>query len=45
MLTSMEDAAAQGKDAALLDEPEENKYVGKHTLEEYFKENKQLWIV
>jgi len=42
----MEDIVAQGKEAAVVfDEPEENKYVGKRTLEEYFTENKHVWIV
>ncbi|KAF9559101.1 NAD(P)-binding protein [Agrocybe pediades] len=35
---------AQGKEAAFMDAPEDRKYVGKRTLEQYFRENRQIWI-
>ncbi|KAF9559097.1 NAD(P)-binding protein [Agrocybe pediades] len=44
VLASAQAFVAQGKEAAFMDAPEDRKYVGKRTLEQYFKENRQAWI-
>jgi len=40
----IEGLVAAGKEAAIVDAPADAKYVGKHTLEQYFKENRDIWI-
>ncbi|KAF4610025.1 hypothetical protein D9613_010529 [Agrocybe pediades] len=37
-------SVAEGKEAVFMDEPEDRKYVGKRTLEQYFRENRHVWM-
>jgi len=44
VLALMEGLAAEGKEEVFFYEPGDRKYVGKHTLGDYFQENKHLWM-
>ncbi|KAF4616948.1 hypothetical protein D9613_008545 [Agrocybe pediades] len=44
ILTFLEGLVKEGKEAAFVDEPAERKYVGKQTLEQYFRANRDLWV-
>ncbi|KAF4616724.1 hypothetical protein D9613_008442 [Agrocybe pediades] len=35
---------AKNTEAPIMDEPAHRKYIGKHTLEQFFRENRHLWI-
>ncbi|KAF4618438.1 hypothetical protein D9613_009860 [Agrocybe pediades] len=45
LLADLERLIKEGKEAALVDQPAEGKYVGKRILEQFFLENRDLWIV
>ncbi|KAH9477746.1 Agroclavine dehydrogenase [Psilocybe cubensis] len=43
-LAHVEHLIASGAEEKILDESEDRKYVGKHTLKEYFEANRNIWI-
>ena len=44
LLASMEDAVSNGVEEGLFNSPAEKKYIGRHKLSDYIRENKALWI-
>ncbi|KAF8970143.1 ergot alkaloid A [Flammula alnicola] len=44
MLASMEANAGKGREEELFNRSEDEKFIGKHTLLEYFQANRELWI-
>lgn len=44
LLASMEEAVSNGIEEGLFNSPAEKKYIGKHKLSDYIRENKALWI-
>ena len=44
ILTWMEEQVAEGKEEAYAKEDPSRIYVGKITLEQYFRENRNIWI-
>lgn len=43
-LVSLQQVTAGGKDKELFENDDPKKVIGKHSLLEYFKENRELWV-
>jgi festuclavine dehydrogenase len=43
-IVSLEQGTAEGKDQKLFENDDPKKRIGKHSLLEYFKENRESWV-